>query len=188
MKLHPLHEAIGRLIKSADFSKYGTPNVLMDTACDLKNRRRISFCRQGAGTYIRYCDVDMLITIERRAKVIIEIEESNVKPIHIFGKFFTSSFSDSFIYTGKDNRKPLSINNSVLFVQVLDSSKLNYRNSMKPSQWTYIEQMIQDGLKNPFGRITEYNLFQGKSSDFEPDAEEGKRLVKKIRDFLDENP
>jgi hypothetical protein len=48
--------------------------------------------------------------------------------------------------------------------------------------------MIQDSLKNPFGKIAKYILFRGELADFEPGAKEGEGLIKKIIEFLDETP
>jgi hypothetical protein len=75
-------------------------------------------------------------------------------------------------YTGKDSHRPHPIDNGVLFVQVLDSSKLKDTRSKKPGQWTYIQQMIQDSLKNPPGKMAKYSLFHSKPLDFQSGARE----------------
>jgi len=188
MKSHLLHETIGRLIRSDDFSNEGKIQVLMDTACDKENRRRISLCKQTTGDPIRYFDVDMLIAIGGRAKVIIEIEESNVKPVQIFGKLFASAFSDYFKYSGQESDIPSPIDKAILFVQILDSSKLNVEQSRKTVQWAHIQRSIQESLKSPYGRIKKYILFQGTPRDFKQDAEKGRRLIEKIKEFLEKNP
>jgi len=67
------------------------------------------------------CNVDMLILRSNSIKVIIEIEESNVKPVQICGKLLASALSSHYIY-GDD--PPVPVDGSVLFIQILDTSKL----------------------------------------------------------------
>jgi hypothetical protein len=110
---------------------------------------------------VRFCDVDLLIAVGGKARVIIEIEESNVKPVHVFGKFFASSFSTH--YKPKTETKLVALDDQVLFIQVLDSKALNVDKTGKLDQWNVIESAIQ-GLPVEFcGRKMKYKLYDGKT-------------------------
>lgn len=83
----------------------------------------ILFCSQDKSTKTKYCDVDMLILKDNKIRVIIEIEEANVKPTQICGKFLVSALSSYYIHrTG--NYIPINKNDSVSFIQIVDISKL----------------------------------------------------------------
>jgi len=187
MEPHSFHRAIGRLINPKDFPKYETLEILKDPSCDPKGQR-ISLYKQGIGTPVRYCDVDILVATDKKLRVIIEIEESNVKPIQIFGKFFASAFSDFYMGKGigKNRYHPIVV--PVLFIQVLDSSKLKEGKSKKPGQWENIEKQIQDFLKKPFGIITEYGIFRDGGREFESRSGEAKRMINAIERFLAKIP
>jgi len=182
MEPHNFHRAIGRLINPKDFPKYETLKILKDPSCDPEGQR-ISLYKQGIGTPVRYSDVDILVAIDRKPRVIIEIEESNVKPIQIFGKFFASAFSDQYMGKGIGKARYHPIVGPVLFIQVLDSSKLKEGKSKKPGQWENIEKQIQDCLKKPFGIITEYEIFRGGGREFESRGGEAKRMINAIERF-----
>ncbi len=68
MKSHPFHRAVGRLVKEHFASEYC---VLLDRACDPEGKR-ISLFNWGDGTPVRYCNVDILIAVKGKARVIIE--------------------------------------------------------------------------------------------------------------------
>ena len=40
-----------------------------------------------------FCNADMILLKNGRVKVIFEIEETNIKPTQVFGKFLTSALS-----------------------------------------------------------------------------------------------
>lgn len=184
MAEHKFHQAIGRLI-SESFSENDSLTILKDSACDLDKRPRIPLYRNAAGTRIRYCDVDILIATDEGAKVIIEIEESNVKPINILGKFFASVFS-SYYQSTKVDPKPLA--KRLLFIQVLDSSKLKEA-SGKREQWDSIADLIRINLRSAFlDRKWEYELFIGRHPDVAPKNKEGHELVPTIKTFLEQKP
>ncbi len=65
----------------------------------------------------------MLILRNDKVKGIIEIEESNVKPTQICGKFLTSTLSKYYIHESDGNRV-VEMVDSVNFIQVVDTSKL----------------------------------------------------------------
>jgi len=177
MEKHPFHKAIGNLLRLPDS---WTIEILKDPACDT-NGRRIPLYLGTLSMSVHLCDVDMLIESEGVGRVIIEIEESNVKPINILGKFFASAYSDS--YKDKGGKiKPLD--EYILFIQVLDSSKLKSK-SKKREQWEIIAQHICQAIREPlFNRKWQYELCIGDLREYMPKNREGKGLLPIIKEFL----
>lgn len=187
MPIHPFHRAVGALVIPENFPKSsGGLKILKDRACD-EEGRRISLYNRDEKPRARYDDVDILITIDRKAKAIIEIEESNVKPIQIFGKFFASVFSN--FYLDKEGRKKQysPIADHVLFIQALDSSKLKAA-SKKTAQWNQINESIQSVLETFFKGKWQYRLFIGTQLGPIVNITDGKGIVVTIQDFLEQNP
>ena len=127
---HLFHRKIGSLINLEDFYNNSNLKILKDRACDRKGRQ-IHLGKKNAPRNARFCDVDILIATEKEAKVIIEIEESNVKPIHLFGKFFATACSECYYDYDNKEDQPLDFSDSVLFIQVLKTPGLK-RASRKP--------------------------------------------------------
>ena len=184
MEPHPFHKAVGRLIKKHFAPDY---TVLVDRACDPEGKR-ISLFNRTSDTTFRYCDVDILIAAKEEARVIIEIEESNFKPNQVFGKFFASAFSDQFMVGGRSKDRYRPIVKLVLFVQVLDLSKVKEAKSVKPGQWENAKEQIQSFLKIGMGQITEYVLFRGEQKEFESGDGESKKMIEVIKGFISKIP
>jgi hypothetical protein len=185
MPTHPFHRIIGKLIKT-EFSnkRYVERNVKVhfDEACGQKGER-ISLFNHEKKYPFRYCNVDILVFIKNKPKIIIEVEESYVTPGRLFGKFFASGLSDS--YQVGDMKEPFRLKNKLLFVQVLDSSKLKeeWKNY---DQRGYIEDQIRVFL--PRGNIAEYVLLQGEKKSFRAGGSGAKSLKRNIIKFLARNP
>jgi hypothetical protein len=178
---HPFHKKVGELFKGDEFLRnlslfHG--QIRIDPACDEDSPGVVTLFHGTGSDRVRFCLVDILI-IARDKVVIIEIEESDVKPLHLFGKFYASAFST---HHGKDEigKKPL------LFIQVLDTSKLNLEEGQKNKQWDRIEQVLSDHAENWVGRSIQYSLCRGNSGEFEQHAEKGRKLTQTIREFLAE--
>jgi hypothetical protein len=141
---HEFHKAIGSLI---DFPKSKSPRILKDKAC-ADDGHLILLYNTAADTKakIGLCNVDMLIEVEGKAKVIIEIEESDVKPVHIFGKFFASLFSNCYKNMDDRRNKSRRLPDSLLFIQIVEWPEQK-EGSEKPEQWKSIEKQIQDSTK-----------------------------------------
>ena len=99
---------------------------------------------------------------DNKIQVIIEIEETDVKPTKICGKFLTSALSAYYIHQSENNT-PIEMDDSVLFIQILDTSKLK-EGSSKKEQWENLEKSIKNLL--PIGKISKYELLHGNGSDF----------------------
>lgn len=176
---HPLHEVIGRLIRKDLFSEC---EIIKDPACGGKQHIPL-FCSGNRSRKTELCNVDLLITQEDKIKVIIEIEEANVKPTQICGKFLTSALSGCFIHESSKGL-PVSMSDSVLFIQILDTTGLKPETS-KIDQWENIEQLIRGiiPLKDK-RKITHYELYYGEASEFESGKNEAKKLLNRIENFL----
>ena len=72
---------------------------------------------------------------------------------------------------------------SVLFIQILDSSKLA-EGTHKPKQWRNIEESITQIIPAKNSRIKEYKLFYGDVSEFDVSGGKKEELIKCIREFL----
>ena len=125
------------------------------------------------------CDVDLLVLKNRKIVIIVEIEESNVRPTQVCGKYLTAALARYYVHeTGND--EPLGMHDSATFIQIMDSSKLKGRSS-KFIQWQKLERSIQDILPVEGSSITNYRLFYGDKADFE-NAEKCNGLVTCIKE------
>lgn len=184
MPNHPFHRRVWNFISRNISPELPGLHLLMDPACG-KEGRHISLFSMASGTRVRYCDVDILIATDAGARVIIEIEESNVKPVQIFGKFFASAFSDC--YYEPEQSKPRPILEPALFIQVLDSTKLKAE-SKKAEQWACLGESIRSILPCLRTRTWEYHMFFGESPERLKEVSEGIELVPTIQAFLEQKP
>lgn len=174
---HPLHVAVGTLVADADLSECA---VVRDLACG-GNQSIPLFCDRKKSNSTEYCDVDIIILKEKTARVIIEIEEANVTPVQVCGKFLASALSSYFIHQKWGS---LEMGDPVLFIQILDASKLKPDRTSKMVQWNRVEQSIRDIIPIKGSRIHDYRLFQGTIEDFTANSEKSKAVVGKIQSFL----
>lgn len=149
---HPLHEMIGRYLTDTNFPSC---KVLKDPACGGKQHLPL-FASSKKSNKTEYCNVDALIVKNNQIRVIIEIEESDVKPTQICGKFLTSALSSYFIHETY-NDVPIAIVDA-LFIQILDTEGLKCATS-KIKQWLNLEASIQSLLPLRNSAIAKYTLF-----------------------------
>lgn len=171
---HPLHKTIGDVVKDSEF-----PNCQLarDPACGGKQNIPL-FCSNKKSNETEYCNVDLLV-LNNEIRVIVEIEEADVKPTQICGKFLTSALSTHFIH---DNYGNIGMAESVSFIQVLDPSKLRIDKTSKIDQWKRLEKSISDVLPITGSKIKKYKLIYGSSSDFE--KTKGNELNNYIKESL----
>lgn len=173
---HPFHELIGKSINEDIFPGC---KIIRDPACR-GNQHIPLFCSENRSRVTEYCNVDLLITVDNKIKVIIEIEEANIKPTQICGKFLTSALSKYFIHASENNER-IDMAKSVLFIQILDVSKLKIDKTAKTKQWQKLEKSIQNIIPVKDSAIDRYRIFSGKCSDFD-----SKELLRCISNFLKE--
>ncbi len=162
---HPLHEKIGSLIDT-NLQDYPDLKIVKDPACchgDGTDRQHIPLFRTDQKSrHARYCCVDMLILQKGKIRGIIEIEEADIKPTQVCGKFLTSALSNFYIHEKADGIVGMA--DSVFFLQVLDSKKLK-GGSVKRKQFISMEKAIQEIVPLKGSRIVHYKLFTGKQDD-----------------------
>ena len=150
-----IHKKVGRAFQEL-VSKYPNLTLLQDPACD--GRQHIPlFCNPVKSRENEFCNVDMMVLKQDRIRLIIEIEESNVKPTQVCGKFLTSALAKYFIHNSKDNR-PIEMDENVTFIQILDTSKLVKEKTKKILQWKLLETSINNVLPLKNSGITTYRI------------------------------
>jgi hypothetical protein len=168
---HPLHEVIGDLLAASVPPRC---TLVKDPAC--RGDQRIPlFCSNKKSFPTGFCNVDLLILSNRKIRVIVEIEEADVTPTQIAGKFLTSALTSHFIH---DRHGGVAIpkDDRLWFLQVVDTSRLPVGTSKK-AQWRNIEAGIRSFL--PLGGITEYKLSHGNEAEFRGQA--GQQVVELVR-------
>jgi hypothetical protein len=170
---HPFHLKIGKLVNRLGLS---LAEIRKDPACENDSPGVVTLLHNDDSGAVRFCQVDILITLPDKV-VIVEIEESNVKPVHIFGKFFASA-SSTHSGTKEISKLPL------LFIQVLDTSKLNLKEGKKGGQWDRIQGILISHAEKWPGRKVQYKMFRGGPADFEAGGNEGEKLLDLVRAFL----
>lgn len=153
---HPLHMKIGKRISQSFRNK-----VLMDPACGLGHRLPL-FCSDEKSRETEFCNVDILILKDTNVKVIMEIEEADIKPTQVCGKILTSAISQFYMY----GSEKCPLNDSILFIQVLDSSKLK-EGTRKIEQFKNLENEIRKFLSQISNRQIEYHIFPMSLKNFE---------------------
>lgn len=151
-----VHKKVGRAFQEF-VSKYPNLILLQDPACEGKQHIPL-FCNPVKSKENEFCNVDMMVLKNDKIRLIIEIEESNVKPTQVCGKFLTSALAKYFIHNSKDNR-PIEMDESVSFIQILDTSKLVKEKTKKIMQWKQLETSINNVLPLKNSRIATYRIF-----------------------------
>jgi hypothetical protein len=175
MVSHDLHKMIADRLETA---LSGICTVLRDEACGGTQHIPL-FVGSDKSRATKYCNVDLLIRQGARVCGIIEIEESDIKPTQICGKFLTSALA-AFYEHKNGGRLPLC-GTSSFFVQVVDSSGLKRARTAKLEQFENLQQSI--GLLLPLGAspMTQYRLFEVDG----PNDEAGlSRVTEWIDEFL----
>ncbi len=177
MELNPLHLKIGRNL-SEHLNSRKNVKLLRDAACG-GNQHIPLFCNEKKSRETEYCNVDMMILKDNKIKVIIEIEESNIKPTQICGKFLTSALSKHYLHQSEK----AEMDKSVTFIQILNTSALVQGKTKKISQWDYLAKSINDILPlRDHSSIKKYVLLGCSLDDFEQKKPE---LFSAINDVLD---
>ena len=166
---HPFHKIIGDIFNDENFPFEGI-RILKDTACGGDHTLPL-FCSEVRSYATRYTCVDLMIVKEGKIKVIIEIEESNVKPLHLFGKYLASAMAKYYIY----GREKTGMDKSVVFIQILDTSKQKSK-SARNEQWENVKMSIQSIIPVKGSSMKEYKIFSGNQSDFISGDKKGKLI------------
>jgi hypothetical protein len=158
-KIHPLHRTIADKIESI----LPPHSLIRDEACGGSQRIPL-FNTAQKSRKTEYCNVDLLVLKGNRIKMIVEIEESNVKPTQICGKFLTSALANYYVHTSEKN-EPIGMDDSVAFIQIVDTSKLVKEKTSKPMQWKVLEESISSIIPLKNSRITSYRILTADKLD-----------------------
>jgi hypothetical protein len=150
---HTFHLAVAKELKKR---LAGRGELFQDPACGGAQHLPL-FVGHTKERETHMCDVDMLIVSEGLVRVIVEIEESGFNPTKICGKFLQSVFATHFIQDSQPEQM-FPYGKRVLFIQVLDGSKLNKTGTSKYMQARLIEKKIRDMLPIKGSTITAYHL------------------------------
>jgi hypothetical protein len=90
--MHLLHILIGEIILGAKLSGW-EPILGKDCGGD---RYIQLFCNSRAEMATRFCSVDAVVLKDGKVKIIIEIEESDIRPMALSGKVFVSALATHF--------------------------------------------------------------------------------------------
>lgn len=161
---HPLHESISDIIEDY-FNTVPNANTYRDSACGKGKRvnRNLSMFFDNRTNRARFTNVDLVVTVNNQVKLICEIDESNVKPNHIFGKYLSVASSN---FLGINKEKFIPLNNQFFFLQILDEAKLKEK-SNKKHQWINIETSIKNTVCIINNHIKNYAIISGTKGDFE---------------------
>lgn len=163
---HLFHRAIGRFIHG--LKQPGQLNVILSPECGGYQNIPL-FCSEDRGNDTEYCNVDILVTVGGDVRLIVEIEESDLSPTRICGKFLTSALTKYLIHD-RVAKAPITMADHVTFIQVLNTCGLNER-SQKPEQTSNIQKSILAVLPVKGSPIDAYRLFCFKGEiDFETDT------------------
>lgn len=155
---HPFHRIIGNLFIEEDFPEC---QILKDNACG-GNHHLPLFGSEVKSNKTAICNSDLLIVKNNKVRVILEIEESNLKPIQICGKILTSAIARFYIHE-TNNDIPLPMDDSVTFIQILNSSILQEGNTKK-DQWENVQHYLNEIL--PLNKIKKFRTICGSNNNF----------------------
>ena len=176
---HPLHERIGELLGSAEL---GSCELVLDPACGGDQNIPL-FVSEPKSNATEYCNVDVLFIRDGQVRGIIEIEEANILPNQVCGKFLTSALA-SFYHHRRHGNRPIPIQDT-FFVQVVDSSKLKGDKTSKLAQFENIRESIREVLPLSGSGVSSYELVAVAGAN---DAENSEKVIRWIEDAISASP
>ena len=136
-----LHKTVGDLLKEfAEKNKQNGFKERLDPACGGEQYISLFFDPSIKALETRLCCVDAMLLKNDKIAAIIEIEESDIKPTQICGKYLTTALSKAYSHT-KTNEHIIMEEHSIDFIQILDISSPH-----KKKQAENIEKAIRSNL------------------------------------------
>ena len=157
---HPFHYLIGEHLKK----HIQNVDFVIDPACGGDQNIPL-FLTDVKSNETEICNVDFMMLKNDRIKIILEIEETNIKPTQILGKFMASALAKFYIHKTKKYKK-IEMADNVCFIQILTTDPLK-PNSDKREQWNKIEKALKEVLPTLKTNIKTYRLFYGGSIDID---------------------
>ncbi len=158
---HDFHKLIGTLIERT-CNEIPNTSIIKSPECGGTHGLSL-YCKEGVKNETKFCEVDLLILLNNKVKIIIEIEESKYNPVHIFGKYLASASSNFYTYEPVDNGEKYFLED-VTFIQILDTTE-SPGGTRKFEQWKNIEMSI-NGVLSKIGKIKKYKIFAGNQLEF----------------------
>ncbi|MBI5499793.1 MAG: hypothetical protein HY907_06090 [Deltaproteobacteria bacterium] len=192
---HRLHQVIGDIVQEAAKGLSGV-RPLLDPACGVPKAGHHNlplFLSEEPSNATEICNVDAVILVgnrveDYRIKVVVEIEEADVGPTKICGKFLTTTLAKYLIHEKLGDR-PVPFDAAATFVQVLDTSGLKLGRSAKPRQWKNIEDAIKAAIRDtPLVKatgVTGYMLVHGNKDDFGRNGAKRRELMEFLRQAVE---
>ena len=175
---HKLHMAVGKLIDKT-FNQPPSVEVVRDSACGGKQQIPLFLGEKGRGNVLT--NVDLMILKENKIKIIVEIEESDLAPLHICGKFLAPLLCETYIHSTKGNEK-IGMDKAVMLIQILNKAKLS-EGTKKEEQGKKIEKAIINFIADQKFPIKKYKIIYGSEDSF-TNGSTGNELIREIKDFL----
>jgi len=181
-RLFALHEAVQKCVSEAvngldqiDCEVVWAPECRGDWRLPL-------FCSDIKSWVNLNCHVDGLVILDGKVRLLFEIDESDIRPTALFGKFLAACDSQYFIHWTKLDR-PIPITNAVLF-QVVSTMKLP-DGTWKKDQFKRIESDIKEMLKgSECTPLDDYRLLCGTPEEFGVQESMGRVLIHAVRDLI----
>jgi hypothetical protein len=177
MEIHLLHVVIGKIFENTLPKSY----ILIKDEASGGPQRIPLFTSEEKSRETWYCDVDLLVLKEDKIKIIVEIEESDLGPTQVCGKYLTSALSRYYIHESMENRR-IEMDDEVTFIQIMDATNLNKEKTKKFGQWKNLEKSIRPILPVKGSNVTNYALFYGTVYNFKKDI-----YAKELADFKKHN-
>lgn len=159
---HPLHNAVVTLLKKIIENNQGAEARLLHDPATKGKQNIPLFAGEVKSNRAKLCCVDALVIVRGKVRLIVEVDESNIIPTQVVGKFFTSALANFYEHRNEVTR--IRFASKTHFLQVISSKKLGAK-SQKPGQLRLIEELINDRLADT-DQITKYKLFVGRCNDF----------------------
>jgi hypothetical protein len=159
--MHPLHKLIGQILVRTEMES-GEPLLGKDCGGDQHVQL---FCNNRAARASRFCSIDAAVRTNDELKIIIEIEESDIRPVALLGKVSASARASHCIH----KRVIYPIAARAPFIQVIDTRKLSSRSS-KLDQCRYLLESVRNTLSTTGGSLRGYEIFHRDIAEFERPA------------------
>jgi len=158
---HPLHILVGKEFMSVKKKSKTNCELLLDPTCG-GSQNLPFFIGNTKSNASKITNVDLMVIVNNKVKIVCEIDESNVKPGHIYGKLLSLVSTDKCILK---NGKEYKFDDELIFIQVLSTEKLKEK-SKKVEQWAIIEKSIHSNFSTFNGKNIEYYILLGYSKKF----------------------
>jgi len=156
----PFHKDMARIIESI----IGIDKVIIGEHCGGKYRLQLYYevPKDNKRPY-QLCRPDLLVksmdVITGIIEIDIEVEKQDISPSSLFGNFLAANATKYYIPSSTD--KLIYLDKSVVFVQILKSKQ------QEDKQKEIVKHYIRNIIPKLCGKITQYELFCGETSDFE---------------------